>query len=72
MLTLNLKQKMNNAGTGFFIGCLLHIIMWPMWLVPEAKEKAYAKGITDCRSGKVSYTVTVGPEGVDTTYTYNP
>ena len=46
--------------------------MWPMWLVPEAKEKAYTKGITDCRSGKVSYTVTVGPEGVDTTYTYNP
>lgn len=35
-------------------------------------DTAYTKGITDCQQGTTSYTVTVGPEGVDTTYVYKP
>ena len=73
LLTLNLKQKMSDFTAGFITGCVLasviavfHILSWP-----DSRD-AYTKGITDCRSGKVSYTVTVGPEGVDTTYTYKP
>jgi hypothetical protein len=62
---------MNNAGFGFLFGCIFNIALWSLWAVPELNDTAYTKGITDCRSGKVSYTVTFGPEGVDTTYTYN-
>ena len=53
--------------TGLIIAMLIRA-----FIIPEAQDTAYTKGITDCRSGKVSYTVTVGPEGVDTTYTYKP
>lgn len=75
LLTLNLKQKMDD---GYMPGILIGIMVGAMImgvslsaLLPDHND-AYTKGITDCRSGKASYTVTVGPEGVDTTYTYKP
>jgi hypothetical protein len=74
MLTLNLKQKMNDLDMGFILGiaaCAVVVVL-PIALGVTPANTAYTKGITDCRSGKVSYTVTFGPEGVDTTYTYKP
>jgi hypothetical protein len=54
------------------IGALVMALLIRACIAPDLQNTAYTKGITDCRSGKVSYTVTVGPEGVDTTYTYKP
>jgi hypothetical protein len=74
MLTINLKQKMDDLDTGFILGiaaCAVVVVL-PIALNVTPANTAYTKGITDCRSGKVSYAVTVGPEGVDTTYTYKP
>jgi hypothetical protein len=69
-LTLNLKQKMDYFFGGLVVGLIIGMIT--MMATVTAPNTAYTKGVTDCRSGKVSYTVTVGPEGVDTAYTYNP
>jgi hypothetical protein len=69
-LTLNLKQKMDYFFGGLVVGLIIGMIT--MMATVTAPNTAYTKGVTDCRSGKVSYTVTVGPEGVDTAYTYKP
>jgi len=69
-LTLNLKQKMDYFFGGLVFGFIIGMIT--TLATVTAPNTAYTKGIADCRSGKVSYTVTVGPEGVDTTYTYKP
>ena len=69
-LTLNLKQKMDYFFGGLVVGLIIGMIT--MMATVTAPNTAYTKGISDCRSGKVSYTVTVGPEGVDTAYTYKP
>jgi len=58
------------AIVGMVLGAV--IVGWAILGASTHPDTAYAKGIADCRSGKVSYTVTVGPEGVDTTYTYRP
>ena len=54
----------------FFIGTAAASICWAFAITPA--NTAYTKGITDCQQGTTSYTVTVGPEGVDTTYVYKP
>ena len=46
---------------GIMVGALIMGVSLTI-LLPDHND-AYTKGITDCRSGKVSYTVTVGPEG---------
>jgi hypothetical protein len=76
ILTLNLKQKMNDGAfvgglvIGAYITLAVSLLAIAYTITPA--NTAYTKGITDCRSGKVSYAVTVGPEGVDTAYTYKP
>jgi len=65
---------MDDFLPGLLLGfgtCLFFLVM-PMLIVGTDANTAYTKGVTDCRSGKVSYTVTVTPEGVDTAYTYKP
>lgn len=55
---------------GLIVGFIVGMLAVAVGVTPAST--AYAKGITDCQQGTTSYTVTVGPEGVDTTYVYKP
>lgn len=54
------------------IGAVITAVFVTAVRYPEIRNTAYTKGITDCQQGTTSYTVIVGPEGVDTTYVYKP
>lgn len=66
---------MNDEGftAGLVLGIIAATCLWLVAdIVTDPYNTAYTKGITDCQQGTTSYTVTVGPEGVDTTYVYKP
>lgn len=62
------------SPTSFLVGAVTALICCGIGFAQlgTPRNTAYTKGITDCQQGTTSYTVTVGPEGVDTTYVYKP
>ena len=53
-------------------GAMLAIIAMGLAIVFITKPAIYDKAIKEYKAGKATYTVTVTPEGADTTWVYKP